>query len=107
MKRIMCTALAAIFLGGATVALSQSVTRQPLLMEGELRQLPDEDLKKRYLACSHASEQRTLAPADVRACSVVYDALLTRTFRGSYEALRAWSTPDSALVARTAVPRRD
>lgn len=107
MKRIACTAFAAVFLGGASVALSQPATRSPFLTEVEIRQLPDEELKKRYLACADASEQAVLARLEVRACSVVYDALLTRTFRGNYEALRAWSTPDRSVVVRTGVPHRD
>lgn len=107
MKRIVHAALAVVFLGGATVALSQTAPRSSILTEGEIRQLPDEELKKRYLACSDASEQAALARLEVRACSVVYDALLTRTFRGDYAALRAWSTPDRSVVARTAAPDRE
>jgi hypothetical protein len=107
MKSIVCTAMAMVFLGGSPVALSQTATYPDSMTESEIRQLPDAELKKRYLACSHASEQGGLARLEVRACSVVYDALLTRTFRGDYEALRAWSTPGRAVVARTTAPRRD
>lgn len=107
MSRIVCTALAAVFIGAASAALSQTATRPPLPVEVQLRQLPDEELKKRYLACTHASEQGALARLEVRWCSVVYDALLTRTFGGSYDALRAWSATDGAVVARAVAPRRD
>lgn len=56
-----------------------------------LAELPDAQLKSVYLECSGAALRGTLAHAEVQACSLVYEMLLQRTFKGDFLALLAWS----------------
>ncbi|HTN49007.1 MAG TPA: hypothetical protein VMK32_06220 [Burkholderiaceae bacterium] len=59
-------------------------------MEDLVGQMSEADLKRLYLRCAHASEQRRLDPDEIKACSVGWNALLARVFDGSFEAMLAW-----------------
>ena len=73
-------------------------------MEDQIRRMSDPDLKRLYLRCAQASEQRPLGQEEIAACSVGQETLLTRVFGGRFEALLAWS--DEQLTSAIEVARR-
>lgn len=52
--------------------------------------LSEDCLKSMFMHCSAASEKNVLGMGTVMACSVAYEALLKRVFRGDFEKLLAW-----------------
>lgn len=56
-----------------------------------LNELSEQDLKARYVQCSNAALQGLLGSQEIALCSLGYEALLRRVFRGDYLALFAWS----------------
>lgn len=64
-----------------------------------IQQLPAPALKAFYLDCARAAHRRVLASSDVALCSVGYEALLIREFKGDFNALLAWSRahPDDSV----------
>lgn len=57
----------------------------------ELRRLPEHELKAFYAHCARAALARALDTGGIALCSVGYEILLQRVFRGDFHALLAWS----------------
>ena len=55
-----------------------------------LQAAPEADLRRHYLQCAFASNERLLAPEESILCVLVADALLQRAFAGDFAALIAW-----------------
>ena len=55
-----------------------------------LQAAPETDLRRHYLHCAFASNERLLAPEESILCVLVADALLQRAFAGDFAALIAW-----------------
>lgn len=83
----------------AVIALRPAPAKEagePLLAPLEARpvrvaEMPDAQLKRVYVACSNAALHGALGTSDIPFCSLVYEALLQRTFGGDFFALLAWS----------------
>jgi len=71
-------------------------------LEEWIHRMPEIQLRKLYLRCARASEQRRLDGDEMFACSVGQEALLARYFRGDFEALQAWSSKQLASTEETA-----
>jgi hypothetical protein len=52
--------------------------------------VPEDCLKTMFMHCSAASEKNVLGMGTVMVCSIAYEALLKRVFRGDFETLLAW-----------------
>ena len=56
-----------------------------------VERLSEPELKAFYMHCSRAAMRRGLGGGDIALCSVGYEVLLKRAFRGDFQALLAWS----------------
>jgi hypothetical protein len=56
-----------------------------------VQRLSESDLKAFYVQCSSAAMRRGLGGGDIALCSVGYELLLKRAFRGDFLALLMWS----------------
>ena len=55
-----------------------------------LHATPEAQLRRQYLQCAHASNQRLLAPDEAILCVLVADVLMQRAFGGDFSALISW-----------------
>lgn len=69
--------------------LSTDVVRDPI--RARIEQLSEHDVKRFYLRCNEESLQRRLDSGEASICSIGYDILLTKHFKGNFHALLAWS----------------
>jgi hypothetical protein len=77
---------------------AQDSRRAPGGTDRIIRQMSDPDLKAFYVRCSQGALQKALSGSDIQLCSVGYEALLTRTFKGDFSALLAWSRAQAAIA---------
>lgn len=63
-----------------------------------IRQLSERELKAFYVRCARAAIRQTPGATEVALCSVGYELLLTRSFRGDFHALLAWSRSQADQV---------
>jgi len=70
-----------------------------------LRQPSDEDLKAYYLQCSHSALQSALGASEIAVCSVGYELVLQRVFRGDFLALLHWSRNQQEVPQKRERPR--
>ena len=69
-----------------------------------------DDLKKAFLACDGAAASGLLGAGEAAACSLVYEELKERVFRGDFHALVAWwkaQPRDATAQADPARPARN
>ena len=84
--------------------LAAAQAKPAVTTEERIRGMTDADLKRLYLRCAQASEQRRLSTDEITACSVGQDTLLSRVFAGRFEALLAWSNTE--LISNIDVAQR-
>ena len=56
----------------------------------ELHATPEAQLRRHYLRCAQASNERLLAPDEAILCVLVADVLMQRAFGGDFSALITW-----------------
>jgi hypothetical protein len=61
-------------------------------LEGGLKALPAEELRRLSLACHKESMRGRMPRAAIMQCSVVYEELKLREFDGDFEGLNRWLT---------------
>jgi hypothetical protein len=101
MKTISFLLIMAVALAGDSLAQAQRDHAQPApddSFEHAIRELSDSRLKELYLRCGALASQRRLDPAEIAVCSVDSDALLTRVFKGDFEALLSWAKTAAAFA---------
>jgi len=71
-------------------------------LEGELKRVPIDELKRVYLSCDRAAAGGQLNTGGIMYCSIVYEELKRRAFGGDFEKLLAWSKahPSARNAAR-------
>jgi hypothetical protein len=67
-----------------------------------IQELSEPDLKAFYVRCAHAAMQQALSGTEIALCSVGYELLLTRSFRGDFYAFLAWSRGHAEDVSEVA-----
>jgi hypothetical protein len=67
-----------------------------------MEQMPDGCLKRMLFMCGEAANQRVMDPGSAFTCSMGYEALLHKSFRGDFVAMLAWWR--GARDARVAAP---
>jgi hypothetical protein len=65
-----------------------------------------DDLKKMFLACDGAAATGLLGAGEAGACSLVYEELKDRVFRGDFQALVAWWKAQPREVSAQGAPAR-
>jgi len=63
-----------------------------------LQQMPESCLKILVTACSNTAHQQMLDPGSAAMCSMGYEALLRKTFNGSFHAMLAWWQSERATA---------
>ncbi len=97
MNRHAClaTALAAMLLVGSSLAGAQpsqpaSSAESAQSADALIGRLSDSELKYLILRCSRVAALRRLGADEIAVCSMGYDILLSRTFKGDYLELSEW-----------------
>lgn len=67
-----------------------------------IRQLSEPDLEAFYVRCARAAMQGALSGAEIALCSVGYELLLARSFKGDFIAFLAWSRGHAEDIAEIA-----
>ena len=62
-------------------------------------QVPESCLKSLVVACGHTASRELLDPGTAAICSIGYEALLRKTFGGSFHAMLMWWRGDRAAQA--------
>lgn len=94
MKTISFLLMMAVALAGDVLAQAQRDRAQPARedsLEEAVRQLSDSRLEELYLRCGALASERRLDPAEIAVCSVGSNTLLTRVFKGNFDALLSWA----------------
>lgn len=74
----------------ATAAIALSVAAPAHAQPDPIGDATPEQLKLTYLACEERAAAEPLDAATAQLCSVFYEALKSKVFGGSYDALLAW-----------------
>jgi hypothetical protein len=61
----------------------------------QLEALTESDLKQVYRTCTRSAIDGTLGKIEIAGCSIAYDVLLNKHYRGDFDALLEWSSAEA------------
>lgn len=109
LKHAGCAAFIALAAGGLARGQAQASALDVLAQREQIADLfmdlPEAELRAVYMRCDDEAIARGMVFGDAYLCSIAYEALLQRSFKGDFDALLAWWRTQRSAAAPAAEVR--